>query len=1131
MEGLVLLILAIFMWIVWHVFAFIAKWGERFCDWIEGKPSGQYSHPSAIQSNNQTNFLTYANFLNQFTNQINRYLSFSERQSATDKCIRQASSALGYDCSRYRELTLQKLVKLNEDFLQKEAQRCNYFFSDILGHSLDKQQREAILLDEDRQLIVAGAGSGKTLTIVGKVAYLVKMRQISPEEILLISFTRKATEEMTERVSRQLGVRLNAFTFHKLGRKIITDSTGESSNVADENTLNKIINRYYKSAFEAKNQAASNLLDFLAYFLYIPEDKQKFKTLDEFYAAERETGLETLKSKYTNRKNLPDKQSIYGEKMKSFEEVLIANFLFLNGIKYEYEHPYPYKWYGYGTYKPDFYLPDYDIYLEHFGVDKFGKCNWLRYPESKKYEKEMFEKERLHEDMGTTLLKTYSYYQSEGILLDKLEEILKENGVKFNEVSKETILKEIFLRQDRGLIEFNRLISDFIRLFKAQGYSFADLNSWKNKYISNKYFSERTKLFLTIVSDIYREYETVLSRKDSIDFSDMITDATVIVNSHRNRHLPYKYIIIDEYQDMGRDRYNLVKAIVDSTGAKLVCIGDDWQSIYRFTGSDISLFTSFEKYWGQHILSRIEKTYRNSQRLIDVCGKFIMSNKKQISKALISNKWAKDPIKKICYGKDNQIECLEKIFEDIYENSGMPTVFLLGRNNDDIRFLENGSQSNCSVSRLASGEIKIRYNKRPSLDISFLTVHGAKGLEADNVVIINCKNDISGFPNKIADDPILQLLLSEPDDFRYAEERRLMYVALTRTKNRTYLLVPENNPSEFVTELDNIGISSLEHEHTALPQYTCARCGGVMKLMTRKADGHKFYGCSNYPRCSYTIDNSDDDDSFSEETAQQNTLLKPLPAHQRKRNPVSESTEEAELSILETRVEDVRFVCLDVETTGLDCKEGDRICEIGLSTYVDGVETSSYSMLINPQRRIPSYITTLTGISNEMVANKPCFEEIVPQVLSEIKNAVIVCHNAPFDIAFMKEEFQQIGLSFPNNPIVDTLKLARKYANFPSNALQDIAKHLDIEPPEAHRALADAQTTQQVLNYFLFMLREEKGIKTLGDLLALQDPSKTPKRVKKAQKKKSTTKTTQKKASKKVAKRMTMATKSRKKSH
>ena len=846
---------------------------------------------------NDSNFQQYSKYLRSRLEIPNHYLIYPERQEMVKKLMEEATSSLQIDCTKYQEQTLSILDELNNHFIDKEAQENSAFFDNIMGHSLDKQQREAILRDEARHLIVAGAGAGKTLTIVGKVAYLCVKKKISPKEILLISFTNKAAEEMSDRLTKHLGYPIAAYTFHKLGLEIIRKHSSAAPNISDDNLLEGIINQYYEQAFSSVVNVANKLLTFLAYYLYIPVDKRKFRTLGEYIEAERGTDLETLKSKYEKRKGLPEKLSISGERMKSQEEVMIANFLFLNGVKYEYERPYPYT--TKFSYLPDFYLPDYDIYLEHFGIDKEGQCPWLSNIEAQKYIQAMEQKRQTHKQYKTKLIETYSYYQSDGVLLDKLKDLLLTNGVTLSPIAKKEVLKEIFMREDRGLKEFNRLLSSFIHLFKAQGYTSKDFPQLEAKFPESNYLKERCKLFFSIAGAISEKYDSALGSKRSIDFSDMIAKATNIINNS-TEPLPYKYIIIDEYQDIGADRYRLVKALLNATHAKLICIGDDWQSIYRFNGSDVGLFTAFERYWGQGYISRIEKTYRNSQQLIDICGNFIMRNPAQIKKKLISDKVAIDPIRRVYYERGNQQTGLEQILDDIFEKFGESTVFLLGRNNCDINFIDQSELSNLTVMKISS-EIKVKYYKHPKLKISFLTAHRAKGLEADNVIIINCKNDYLGFPNKVADDPILQILLSTEDSYRYAEERRLMYVALTRTKNFTYLLVPKQDFSEFIMELNSMGVvdmpcekiepeASAEDKTLSCPkcktgklckregkegvfygcsnypqcdytcknpsQYICTRCGGIMVSRKNRKDGSRFYGCSNYPLCTNTL-NSD----------------------------------------------------------------------------------------------------------------------------------------------------------------------------------------------------------------------------------------------------------------------------------
>ena len=748
--------------------------------------------------------VTMCEKLLQKTNLPDRYLPHSEREQIIESIIRKCTGTLN-KIKFFNKIKLENVATIqsilstileqhNKQFVNKEIMRHSNLFDNILGHSLDDEQRKAIVSDDDRCLIVAGAGAGKTLTMVGKVAYLYHVKHILPEEILLISFTNKAAQEMQERLSKQLNIQIPSYTFHKLGKDIITQNTPDVLNVADTNILSKTIRDYYTQTQDHNDTSSENLLHFLSYYLYVPITKDENVSIDNIENAEKASDLETLRSKV----------SLIGERMKSQEEVMIANFLYLNGIEYEYERPYP-KRLSF-SYKPDFYLPDYNIYLEHFGVTRKMTCPWLSPIAAQKYVADINKKRKLHKQHETKLIETYSYYQSEGILLTKLRDELLKNGVKIKPRNPQEIVKKISERGDRRLIEFERMMSSFITLFKSQGYGEQDLSYFSAEHSgrANSYFIERNRLFIAIAKDIFKKYQKELQKSNLIDFSDMIWNATSIVKNDITA-LPYKYIIIDEYQDIGKDRYTLIKEILEKTGAKLVCIGDDWQSIYRFAGSEISLFTSFKDYWGPSAVFKLTKTYRNAQELIDICNNFIVKNPIQIPKQLISDKHLETPIKLVGYTdtlpKQSQ-RTLTRILDEIAQNFSDSSVLLLGRHKNDINFLQESN-----VFSICPNTLKIVYKKHPNLKITFLTVHKAKGLEADNVVLINCKNAYLGFPNKITDDPIMRFLLSKPEFTPYAEERRLMYVALTRTKNYVYLMVPRENPSEFVSELIQLGVS------------------------------------------------------------------------------------------------------------------------------------------------------------------------------------------------------------------------------------------------------------------------------------------------------------------------------------
>ena len=557
-----------------------------------------------------------------------------------------------------------------------------------------------------------------------------------------------------------------------------------------------------------------------------------------------------------------DKQTIQGEIVKSLEELMIANFLFLNGIDYIYEYKYPFEQEDKYRkhYRPDFYLPEYDIYIEHFGITENFKAPWLNEIEEQKYVKGIEWKRKEHRKNGTKLLETYSYYNKKGILLSELEKMLRREGIEFREVNDTEIYQRIIdSKEDRYFEEFVKLIESFIQLFKSNGYGidkFDELKRIVNK-TEDKFLKERNNMFLDLVKPIYVEYEEHLRKSGSIDFNDMINMSTAIVE---NGYLDfnYKYIIIDEYQDISMSRYKLIKAIRDRTNAKIVCVGDDWQSIYRFAGSDINLFTNFEKYFGYYELLEIEKTYRNSQELIDIAGSFVMENPSQLKKNLKSDKRHSNPIRIFYYDSHIYYSFKKAIDEIVYLHGEDTSITILGRNGFDIDFLEKNNKGiKMELRLIKSGNDKIiKYKNYPNLKINYLTVHRSKGLEADNIIIINLENRLIGFPNKISDDPILSLVLTDSDEFNFAEERRLFYVALTRTKNTAYLLAPDNKQSIFVEELAeryNIHYEYLNEAGSITENPNCPKCQkGYLVLRKSNKNNREFLGCSNYPMCDYT---------------------------------------------------------------------------------------------------------------------------------------------------------------------------------------------------------------------------------------------------------------------------------------
>ena len=850
----------------------------------------------------------------------NRYISHSERKAFRAEYAPPPLLTLQEDSLKLFKDTWAKwesfdslVDRHNADFVNSECGYCAHFFDTCMGYPLDEQQRRACVMDDDATLVIAGAGSGKTSTMTAKVAYLMKRWHIPSEAILLISFTNASVEEMARRIEGIMhfkidASKIDAFTFHKLGLMLIQRlSKVQRYNIADEERLKKIVHQFLSGEIgNAPGHAYRVVAEYFAYY-FSPEIPAKGTVpMDEYVQKARSVDLETLRSM---AKDTGVRCTLKAEKVKSFEEVVIANYLYLNGIEYEYEPEYPKEYESDGKhrqYHPDFFLPDSRIYIEHYGLDANGQPPpFFTDRDKRKYLESLDWKRKLHREHGNKYIETFSCQVHDGSLLNRLSENLRSFGVVFRPRNYCEIMRMISKNFNKKVSEFEKLLSSFITLFKSNNYPPARFDEMM-RITSSDYESSRRKTFLAMAKAVYEMYQADLAKSDSIDFNDMINNATALVSSCGHR-LPWKYVVVDEYQDISVSRAKLIKAIIKNTGAHLFCVGDDWQSIYRFAGSDISLFVKFGDFFGMHDELNIEKTYRNSQELINVMGAFVQKNPLQKKKQLRSSRSSSSPIVPVVYPskehKDvqkNYGKALLYAITDIAKKSGKNpvSVMLLGRTKYDESLLKTACTEDGVPLLQVKGKGIYKYSAYSNLSFRFLTVHKAKGLEDDYVIILNCKNEKLGFPNQIVDDPILNLVLSSPESFEYAEERRLFYVAVTRTRNSTYLLVPEEKESPFALEIaesveakkmegckgdrlercpdchsgvlvdrvDLLGKTFKGCSNYPLCEYTsnarkaspgekvCPKCGNAMEKKKRNSDGHIFWGCTNFPECRYTED-------------------------------------------------------------------------------------------------------------------------------------------------------------------------------------------------------------------------------------------------------------------------------------
>lgn len=712
-----------------------------------------------------------------------------------------------------------KREQYNNEFVKEKTAENLVFFDSFESHPLSERQREAIVHDEDNNLVIAGAGTGKTTTITGKAAYLISRQNIKPEEILLLAFTKNAAEEIESRINDKIGVKLDVNTFHKFGLNIISVVENEKPSLAFGNNETSYLKSIIKSIHNELKCSPAFLAETNYYSIFY---NCKIKSLFSFKT--REQYVFELE-----RKNIKLK-SLQGEIVKSYEERIIADFLFINGISYKYEDDYKYNTADivHRQYRPDFYLTDYDIYIEHFGISKNGDvAPWMKSSPGKTakelYNESMVYKRNLHMIFNTTLIETYSYEHQEGALLTNLETKLKLSDVNFNPRTEADIADAIKKRETNEKEDpLINLLCTFLNLFKSNDFSIDEMKKKAGRLNDSK----RYLSFLRIFESVYYSYQNYLFENRKIDFSDMISKATAYITE--NKYIsPYKYILIDEFQDISYGRYKLIKSLLNQNPeTKLFCVGDDWQSIFRFTGSDIFLITNFQKYFGYTKTTFLDITYRFNDKIAEFSGRFIQQNPIQLKKEIRTIKTSEDTAKEILTG--NPTVVLRNIINRLNDMKGNSSIniFVLSRFNSNLEYIES--------------KIKKEF---PNNKITFMTVHKSKGLEADYVIILNLTSGTSGFPTEIQDDPILNLVLSEPDNFEYSEERRVFYVALTRAKNKVFLLSDEKRPSKFVMELD---------EESALN--ICPVCNsGILKLRHKKGDSEsKFFGCSNYPACHYS---------------------------------------------------------------------------------------------------------------------------------------------------------------------------------------------------------------------------------------------------------------------------------------
>ncbi|MGB5445163.1 MAG: UvrD-helicase domain-containing protein [Psychromonas sp.] len=747
--------------------------------------------------------------------------------------------------ANYRQWQAPEITACRETYIKKQLSTYKTFFDTVESNPLTYRQRRACVIDDDNNLLLAGAGTGKTSVMVGRAGYLLNSQQASHSQVLLLAYGRKAADEMDQRIKEKLLTdKISATTFHSLGLNIIAQVEGGKPNLSAFSEDEKAKAKWVQTNFEALicNEAHYRhlVLDYFSKYYYVEKNDFDFENLGDYYQYLTDNDIRSLK----------------GESVKSFGELYIANWLFNHGIEYQYEANYAVdlKTVERKQYQPDFFLPELNLYIEYYGIDENGDT--APYIDRGKYHETIKWKRETHLRHNTQCIELTYAQHKRGMLLSALDKSLTDKQIPLELLPDDAMLAS--LKETGRITVLAELFGKLVGLYKA-----ACLDEFLEKeVIAASADPMQTEKAFELLKPILTAYQARLLSRAEIDFEDMITKALQYIETGQFRS-PWRYIMVDEFQDISEPRARLVKALRDnynsgsnsgSNGCSVFAVGDDWQAIYRFSGADVTLTTGFEDYFGATTLTELDQTFRFNNRIGQVATEFVSKNPAQINKTIKSLKQVDRPAVSILRkgadgvgAKDeNMIDemangAIDEVLSAISSNVSKPvSVYLLARFWFQL-------PNKVTVARLN--------NHYPMLKIQTQSFHASKGKEADYVIIVGLKSGKHGFPSSKVTPAILDALLAKEEKFKHAEERRLFYVALTRAKDRVYLIADMVEASDFVKELvqgydlelNEFGITV---NQAFVDKINCLVCEtGTLKARAGRYGA--FYSCSHFPLCDH----------------------------------------------------------------------------------------------------------------------------------------------------------------------------------------------------------------------------------------------------------------------------------------
>jgi DNA helicase-4 len=763
-----------------------------------------------------SNVVTLENELLPLFNSYNNQREYWNKSLSIESC----KFLNGY--SEYFPLTEQSVQQLREEFESKTLNNRSSFYDKIESNPLTEEQRLAVIRDNDRNLVLAAAGTGKTSVMVAKALDIIDRGIAQAENILILAYNKDAAKELQERLNLRGkdifsdgNKKPQIKTFHALGREILFKAK-QSVKISVFSEKPETLEKWISEWFVTKMQSDDKFMEKFIKLSYQPINPFDFKSKEEYDNYIRDNDYLTLQ----------------GEYVRGYQELLIANWLYLNCIEYEYEPSYISKQrieIGF-DYRPDFFLTDYDIYLEHFGIDRAG--NTRVDIDKDKYNYEIQQKRDLHNSFNTKLIETYHYNWTEGNLESTLLQHTIDNNITIKKRPKDEIFKR--LNKTEFLVNGIKRYLKCLQAIRVERLSDDDVYAHleKDKIVNAKEYTE-------LLSSIHSAYIEELSAQDCIDFDDMIIRAITEVNN-KNFKPKWTHILVDEFQDISAARMEFLNSLINNgPSPRLTVVGDDWQSIYRFSGGKLELTTQFESRVGSCTSTMLQKTFRYNNSIAFTAGEFVMQNPEQYVKNVVTHTKVDSSQVYLLDSQVSKVENLElktaKVIEEIIKNEPNASISVIAR----YRYLLTNTKE--VVSKLI-----------PNKEIKYWTFHGSKGLESDYCILIGFFQGKTGFPNENKEEAVVEALLPSLDTFEHSEERRLLYVGITRAKKKSYLIADPKATSVFINELLSpkfkLHISSKSFNEQYREIFKCNVCTtGYYKI--KKGEYGEFYSCTSGKSC------------------------------------------------------------------------------------------------------------------------------------------------------------------------------------------------------------------------------------------------------------------------------------------